>query len=313
MTLDNTPATEPVSSPAEGDDIWNVVNDLGNTSETPQGEEPTTEQPVTQEAPQENPTPEPQSDDEVARLRRVIAMNPQLRQAYEADKFGIPIESPPQQQQPPMPQVPQAPAATEPFDPNKLFGGEEYDPYNPQHAIALQNHLLQQQLAPFAEFIQSQQQENEQLAALQEQQQFTNLERGIDDMMDKEIGGYRGWLSTDTPESRFVIDEAGRKFSEVMQQLYPPNQRAANGQVYNQVWYLPKAQEEVIKKIAPDVKKLAGRFGLNGKSTQSQQVDPVLAADMRTVSSNAVPAQTVNAFDIAHKKGDVAAMFAALG
>jgi hypothetical protein len=107
---------------------------------------PPDEQPVeTTEQTESSPEPEaqqPQGDDKLALLERVIATNPALRETYLQERYGIQPQYTPQQQQ----YTPELPKAPEPAQ--LPFTAEDYDPTNLDHTLALINHSVSQSISP---------------------------------------------------------------------------------------------------------------------------------------------------------------------
>jgi len=252
----------------------------------------------------ENPT-----QTELERLQRVIAADPNLRANYLADKFGH-LQPQPIIQQQPVYQQPQQPVQQQLHQyqappvqqtPALPFQPEDYDPFNLDHQQAVMNMMLQRQLQPFSEFVQSQQRENQILAQQAQQQRVNGMEANIQEKLNESIPGFNeAFKPTATFDQKIIKNAAISAFSEAMQ-AYP-----------QEYWGSDAVHQEVIQKISPQLNTLAQRLGVSAQASSSSAQKQAMAREMNVVSSNAVPSNQSNPFDTAAKKKDTLGMIAAL-
>lgn len=234
-------------------------------------------------------TPEPASTDvgeelrlENERLRRLIATDPQRRMAYESERFGPPPQqrqAPPQQQQENSPTLP--------------FGQEEFDPTDLTHMQALLQYAVAQQLQPANQYIQSLQQRDQQEAQEAEQRQMQELVSDVQKGIEKYVPGLFGGEMT--PDKIAMADLAKQMFARELQGSYS-----------EYLWANPMAHSEVMKKVGPQIQKMAERLGVHKPAANGNK------REMYVESVSTEPGSSPNMFDNAHKKGDVLGMLSAL-
>jgi hypothetical protein len=310
MTLESQGADSPLD----------IIASLGTSEPQPEATPETPAEPAAPSEPVATPEPEappvseapkaePQDDvqAELDRLKRVIAQDPNLRANYMAEKFGhlqpqpivqqpAPVYQPPQQQQPQFQPPVQQQAPQLPFDP------AEYDPLDPSHQVALVTHIMQQQLAPFSEFVNQSKQQEAHYQQQQAQQRIDQLESEIRAKLNTVLPGFaESFKPTATFEQQMLRDSAINAFSRQMEQ-YP-----------QEYWGNPAVHQDVINKIAPQLNQAAQRLGLlTAQSSTANDAAQAMAREMQVVSGNAVPVSTANPFTKAAEQGDLLGMMAAV-
>lgn len=246
-------------------------------------------EPATEPTP-EVTTPEPveNQEDEVTRLQRIIATDPQLRQTYAQDYYGPqPTPQPQPQYQPPQPAPQPQPTQQLPFNP------EEYNPYNLEHQAALTEFVVQQAVAPAMQFIQNyQQQEQVQQQTYQEQQAKEQMSER-QKILEKHVPGFTAWTQqTASPEQLAVASFADREYLRLLSTVDPKLQ--------NDI----RVQQHIITQIAPKVKALASKLGASSL--------PVTSSSVYVEGAQRVPTSNANPFDDAFKNDDTLGMIKAL-
>lgn len=250
-----------------------------------------TENVVTEDPQHEEPATESESPDaaeelrlENERLRRLIATDPQRRLAYESERFG-----PPPQTQFASPQQPQQPQN----DPALPFGEEDFDPTDMRHMQALLAHAVSQQLQPANQYITALQQRDMMEAQEQEQRNLQNLVTDVQKGIEKFVPDlYAGEM---TPERVAMCDLAKQMFARELQGSYS-----------EYLWANPMAHQEVLKKVGPQIQKMAERLGVTKPTANGNK------RQMFVESVSTEPGGNPNMFEKAHKKGDVLGMLSAL-
>lgn len=253
--------------------------------------------------------------EKIAALERVIASNPDLRAAYIRQLYGAPEESPPipefipatesvniiPSNTPQLQELPMFPKGAE------LPEDVKFDPYNKEHMLS----LIQQALNPFATYIQQQHQQEVQYQQAMAQQERLQIQKQANDqlhvMLDEQLPGIREMFQKQNPtfEEHVLSDFIHTTFKKAMQG-YP-----------KEVWLHPKAHQDVVLKIAPGIKQLAGKLGLafnpadRDESAKASARDMArdMAREMYVESSHVTPARYADReFDMAHKAGNVSEM-----
>lgn len=252
---------------------------------------------------------------EIQRLRRVIATDPNLRQAYEAEQYReYGIENPyyPQAQQPQQPTQAQGQQAQPGQQPQLPFSLDDYNPTDPAHQMALFGYLLKQELSPFSQYIDSVQAQEASFQQQQRVQQVNEMDAGLNKALDKYVPGFSE-MSPEalTEEQELLVSSFHQLFQKELFAKCPPN-RTMNGQPYNPLWEHPKVHQEIISKIGPRVQQRAQKLGLYQPGTQ-QKGSKALARETYVESSNAVPSNNRNPFEAAYEADDALGMVKALG
>jgi len=278
----------------------------------------TTEVPPTGEQPaQATTTPEPAAPEtpdplkKIEILERVIAADPAMRDRYVAEKLGLPpVYQPVQQPQYQVPaQYQQQPPVQQPQQPELPWNDENpYDPTDANHQMAMMGYMLQQNLAPFAQFVQQQKQENQQFQQQQQQARISELETQTRNEMEQHLPGFTQMAAaldsrTATPDQEMLLNFAYNKFTEEMHRSYPQAH-----------WHHPKVQQAVIQSIAPTIKSLADKLGVLTPPSATPAPQPLPPKPGMYVEPSApVPQVARNAFDVAYQKKDITGMISAIG
>lgn len=281
------PATEPTGS---GEPATSA-----ETTTTPQAVEP--------EQPQVDPR-----EQELERLKRVIAGDQHLRQKYEAElyrEYGEPYtpSQPVQQTQQPEPiQQPQAEQQTQ--APQLPFTADDYDPMNIEHQVGLIGTILQHSLGtalkPFQEFIDSQKAFEEQQAKQQAEAETYQKAAGVETALAESIPGFKeiSALQNHTEDQAAFLQFAANKYLSAVQAKYPQG-----------LWFNNRVSKEIAAQIAPDLKRFGNALGIFQPANANQQVKQ---RETFIEGSNAVPAESGNAFEKAFAKDDTYGMLSAL-
>lgn len=304
-----------------GDGLEALASAAASTDE-PTPQEPAKAEPApAEQTPTEEVVETPPQEDELDLLKRVIATNPEMRDIYLAEKYGVPMpQAPaPQQQQPALQQQYQH-HQPEPVAAELPFALDDYDPTNAEHQMAMFGHIIQSmvmpQLVPALQYVQQLQQQD-QISAQQytEQQYYQEAEKAndsISELFDKEIPGFKDAYQAYRSDTATMEQIA---FGTLAEKLFTDKLREKLGgldaDTARKLQLNPKIHQEVAAQIAPKLKALAPKFGL----TPAQAANPVNQAKAReafTEPSNAVPASTTNPFNAAYEKGDVYGMVRAL-
>ena len=275
-----------------------MTHDLNTGVEDAQlSNEPIAVPPVSGSEPEPTPepeavTPEPEviaepEEDEVTKLRRIIATDVNLRTSYVQDQYGYPPQAP-------VPQPPQV----QPVEPQLPFRPEDYDPYNYEHQSALLQHQVSQALTPALQYIQQLQERDQTYEQQQQQAEAQQKLQARQQMMEKYVPGFSGYVNSISPEEQAVAVFADRQFLKLLSTVDPPLQTS------------PQVHEHILRQIAPKVKSLAVKLGIGTQNgTPKATTTP---SEVYVEPSNAVPVSTANPFDAAYERNDVLGMISAI-
>lgn len=291
-----------------GQDALDLMSNI-DTEPVTKTQEPATQEPVQEPTtqPVTQPTQELSEVDslkqKVNELQRVIASDPYLRAQYARAKYGDGTQFQQEQYQPQYTPEQYAQYQQEQQAQQGLpFQPDEYDFTSLEHQTALINHLLQQQLQPFKQYIESVQQEEQMQLRQQAYQKVQELDAGINDQFEKVLPGYKEWFQQDTEESEVLGDIVSIQFEKALNELCPDSRH----------WHNPKLHADVVSKIAPKIQRLATKLGFQITTPDNTAVK-AKAKETFVEGSNAIPASSGgNAFEKALESGNLAEAMAAL-
>lgn len=193
-------------------------------------------------------------------LQRTIASDPELRARHLYQKYGV--QPPQRQEQPEQQQIQQqyqeqAQPAQQQFQ--LPFSPDEFDATNFEHTQALITSTLQQQLAPFTEFVQQQQQENALHAQQMQQERQIQKQQEIKNYLADSIPGFKEFadLPNATEDQNLFLHMAATQYVQAMQALP------------SEVRFLPNAMKDTAKQIAPKLTKIGQALGVLTNASQS--------------------------------------------
>lgn len=277
------------------DNITDIIESLGADEPVVEAEPEQPQPPAPPEEPQEEAIPDP--NEEIQRLQRIIATDPQKRALYEHEKYGIPLPQPTQQAE----QVQSGELSLEDAFANQ-FPGEDFDPFNMKHQAFLQQMNLKPAFS-YIEQLQKEEQELEKRQAMEANRQAVeNLNKGVQDLFTKGLPIVGDLLKAEslTDEQAFLIDAMESKFQKALVERFPERPDGS----HIRLWASPEVHKEIVREILPPLKQLAAKLGLAQEA--SKTVNQQVARETYVESSNAVPSTTGNPFDDALAKGDVA-------
>jgi hypothetical protein len=258
-----------------------------------------------EQAPVDEPAPPvDETKEELARLQRVIAQNPQLSAVYEAEKYGIQAQPAPQApaQQP----APVAPPS-EPVSLEAIFGDDGFDPYNLNHQYAVQQHAIKAELSPLLEYVQKLQQQEQVIGYQEQAQQVNEAEKHIHTLIDGHLHGFKDFYGNYLNGAKLSPKE------EIIAASIETQAAKALGQLPQHLRLNPIAQKEAINSIAPFIKQLASELGYSSAQTQaSTQKADAATREIYVEGTGAVVAPSVDGYSKAAKRNDLAGMLDAL-
>jgi len=245
--------------------------------------------------------------EELQRLKRIIALDPQKRAQYEAEKYGIQPQAPqPVQEQE---QTTQKELSLE-DEFAQAFPGEEYDPWSIKHQAFIQKYHLRPAFDYISQTQQVEQEHTQRQQAEQNAKQVENLNKGVQEQFAKGLPIVSELLAAESlnDEQQLLLDTMERKFQQALMEAFPPRQDGA----HLKLWSNPDVHKEIVSQVLPSVKNLAQKLGLFDPPKPKPPVNQAMAREAYVEPSNAVPATTGNPFDEALKKDDYASAFAAI-
>ncbi len=295
MTLEETTSTG-------GEQSFAALLTDSNATTAPSNEPAVDSEPTSSEGGEsaQEPAPEqstpPERDVELERLRRVIAGDPNLSSRYEQEiyrEYGQPYQPP----QPVQQQAQAQPQQTQ-TEPQLPFDEATFDPTNVQHMAALMNYQLSQQLKPFGDYIQQDQEREQRYQKEQADRLMMEREVAVHETLDQHVPGYKDVLLSQnpTPEQVALYNTAQALFTQTVRQGYPEG-----------LWLNEKVHKEVAARIAPQLKQVAGRLGLLKEAAKAAESKGFHVETSSTVP----PAQAGgkrNLFAAAAEKGSLAGM-----
>lgn len=254
----------------------------------------------------ESPEADPK-EEELQRLKRIIATDPQKRALYEQERYGVqPVAPQPKQAQQ---EAPKPKSLDEAFA--EAFQGDDYDPFNMAHQAFITQFHLNPAMAYIDEVKAIDKQQEQQQRQRQIEQIATDADTSVQKLFIAQLPALEEWLKAESPslEQKTLLEMMTRSFQAKLFEAFPERE----DQSHLRLWMNPDVHQDVVRQVMPEVKQLASKLGLLEASLPAPKVNKDMARESYVESSNAVPAGApVNPFDEALAKDDYAAAFGAI-
>lgn len=298
--------TQEIEIPEVGDETQSPATDSGAFDvEIPEIQAEASAQGVEPQQPEQQPEEQPPQVEanEMDDFQRMIASDPALRQMYLERKYGA-VEQPQEQ------------AQFQEIDPQETYQVPElpYDPadfdptdFGHQQALVQQTvgQMMQQYLQPFAQYINSLEQEAQQEKQALARQQMQQHETAVHAEIDKHVAGFADIYKKSsegiqpTVKEQSLVNAVHAQVANYIKANFP-----------QQYWTHPQVYKDSVNALAPQLKEIAAMFGI--QSGAKPQTGKQQAKEAYVQPSGAVPAQTRSAFDAAYESGDDVGMISAV-